>query len=194
MPNNKRKNNKEKSQKFYRYMSVDELTKLLLGECLNNNTTWAQKAASESVGFCFLAEKFTGTVYNLLLDDGSSYDVNFRPIDFRSEWEDIAECHYRSNLEKNGQFCPSWEELQNLNKWTKKSYYKGLRSFIRNHVIVEFINTGHDFQQAIAMYNKVGTITEYCTTSYSLKTLCPVKFSRLSGKNLKWQAITTFKI
>lgn len=194
MPDKKRNTRKVYSDedKLYRYMSVEELHKLLSGETLVNNTDWKQKgAASTAHGFCFFYENFEEeSVYDSYYGDDFEYEVykcSFR--DYRHEWERLAEWHFQEMLKKQNHAFNQNE----MDEQEKKLYKKELRKFIRHHVVVEFIYKSGDFDVTIGRYGKY-QIPESCITSYSLANLRPVKFSRLSAKKLKWHSIDTFSI
>ena len=191
MPNTLRKNMKETScpKKVYRYMSVDELRKVLLGEELNNKTDWEKIAATTSVGFCFLPKAFKGDVYDCVFEELEYMGTStFEVEDFRSEWNNIAMCHFRDDREASE--LPVWED--EMSGHELKSFQKDFRAYVRNHVLVEFINNGQDFKCTLGNYRKFFGIKEYSTTSYSRETLCPVRFSWLSAKTLKWHSIAKF--
>lgn len=170
MPNKKRKNLQEmNAPKFvYRYMSVDELKKVLAGEILVNTTNF-QKAGynSGSVGFCFLERGFKS-----YWSDGTILCPSVE--DFRQDWELIAAYRF-------------YKESKNCSE-------KAFRGYIRKHVLVEFINNGHVFEDSYGLYKGLGCVPELCTNQYSVQTLVPKRFATLNRYyDFKWHRICNFK-
>lgn len=175
MPNKKRKNVElTHPQKIYRFMSVDELSKVLLGKQLINTTDWSVHCKSTGHGFCFLEKTFTGHFFSEY-EDFSPYTKTWTIEDFKEEWKELALLHFRNEL------------------YSQCNLFQSETDVYLNSVVVEFINKGQKLDKTIGGYNSLGTIHEYCTTSYSKETLQPVRFSMLSSKHLKWRPIRLFQ-